>query len=239
MKYYKDLFMKGVEKVALKMGIVTKEDLIKSAVYIGQNCVINDGTRAGFGNKFIQIGCNNVIQGEVDIGNNVTIGNNNVIESGVVIGNGVTIGDNNVIKSLCRVGKKTVIENFVLLKRDTQVGDDCYIDSYVRSSGDNVIGSKVILRFGSTIARKVVVDQGAFVSPNVMTIYSKHTGEKSSGTNIGKNSFIGTAAVIGPDVHIGKNVVIGAQAYVAENCFESKTKGVYVGVPAKFKEIKK
>jgi acetyltransferase-like isoleucine patch superfamily enzyme len=63
-----------------------------------------------------------------------------------------------------------------------------------------------------------------------MTVYSKHTGEKSTGTFIKKSAFIGTAAVVGPNVTIGEGVVIGAQAYVSKDCVE---RGIYIGVPAK------
>ena len=95
------------------------------------------------------------------------------------------------------------IENFVVLKNGTKIGNNVFVDSYVRSSGDNRIGNNVTLRFGCTIAREVTVEDGVFVSPNVMTVYSKHTGEKVGGTVIGANSHIGTAAGIGPGVHAG------------------------------------
>jgi len=117
-----------------------------------------------------------------------------------------------------------------LLKKGTRIGNNCYVDSYFRSSGDNRIGNNVTLRFGSTIAREVYVDDGVFISPNVMTIYSKHTGERGTGTYIKNKAFIGTAAVIGPNVTIGEGVVIGANAYVSKDCLEE---GIYVGVPAK------
>jgi maltose O-acetyltransferase len=93
-----------------------------------------------------------------------------------------------------------------------------------------VIGNNVTLRFGSTIAREVFVEDDVFIAPNVMTIYSKHTGEKSTGTFIKKGSFIGTAAVLGPNVTIGEGVVIGAQSYVSKDCID---KGIYVGIPAR------
>lgn len=63
-----------------------------------------------------------------------------------------------------------------------------------------------------------------------MTIYSKHTGEVGTGTYIKKGAFIGTAAVIGPNVIVDEGVVIAAQAYVSKDCLE---KGTYVGVPAR------
>ena len=183
--------------------------------------------------KNVIIGENCIIKDIDNIGKNVTIGHNNVIEDGVVIGDGVSIGNNNTIMKGTIIDNDTKIEHYVLLKNYTVVGKECYVDSYFRSSGDNKIGDNVTLRFGSTIARKVYVEDDVFISPNVMTVYSKHTGEQSKGTFIKKGAFIGTAAVIGANVTIGEGVVIAAQAYVSKNCIE---KGIYIGVPAKFKK---
>lgn len=123
-----------------------------------------------------------------------------------------------------------------MLKKNTIIGKDCYVDSYFRSSGDNFIGNNVTLRFGSTIARKVFIEDNVFISPNVMTVYSTHAGDKSKGTYIKKGAFIGTAAVVGPGVFIEKQVVIGSQAYVSRDC--TTEGGIYVGVPAKFLKMR-
>ncbi len=153
-----------------------------------------------------------------------------VVHSSFKYDKGFKIGYFCVIESGCEVGSNVTLQNFVLFKKGTKIGSNVCVDSYVRSSGDNAIGNNVTLRFGSTIARKVFVNDGVFISPNVMTIYSKHTGEKSEGTYIGNDAFIGTAVVLGPNITIGKGVTIGAMAYVSKNCLEE---GVYVGVPAK------
>jgi len=127
------------------------------------------------------------------------------------------------------VGDNVTIENYVLLKSGTRIGNNVFVDSYVRSSGNNQIGNNVTLRFGSTVAKALTIEDDVFISPNVMTIYSRHTGEAVTGTVIGKGCHIGTAAVIGPGVKIVSDAVIGAQAYVSKNITEP---GVYVGVPA-------
>lgn len=167
------------------------------------------------------------------IGKNVDIGFHNIIEKDVIIGDNVNIGSHNIIMENSQIGDFCNIQHYVLLKEHTVIGSGCYIDSYVRSSGDNKIGNNVTLRFGSTIARKVFVEDGVFISPNVMTVYSKHTNEKTIGTFIKRDSYIGTAAVLGPNIIIGRDVVIAAQAYVSKDCIK---KGIYMGVPAKFKK---
>ena len=148
-------------------------------------------------------------------------------------GKNFKIGFNCVIQENCEVGDDVIIEHFVLLKKGTKIGNNVYVDSYFKSSGNNEIGNNVTLRFNSTIAREVIVEDDVFISPNVMTIYSDHEGIKHPGTVIGKGSFIGTNAVIGGNVKISPGCVVGTLSYVNNDLIEP---GIYVGTPAKFKK---
>lgn len=141
------------------------------------------------------------------------------------------MGHHCVIGEGCRVGDDVELGNFVLLKAGTVIGDRVFVDSYVKSSGQNRIGDDVILRFNATIAREVTVGDRVFVSPNVMTIYSTHEGQKVGGTVIGHDCHIGTNAVIGPGVKITPHTVVGALAYVHRSINEP---GIYVGQPARY-----
>jgi len=154
---------------------------------------------------------------------------NNIHES-FKHGNNLKIGSFNVIEEDVVVGDNVDIQNFVLLKKGTRIGDNCYVDSYFRSSGDNEIGNNVTLRFGSTIARKVFVEDGVFISPNVMTVYSLPDGTKSAETRIEKSAFIGTAAVLAPNIVIKTGSIVGANSFVNKTILE---RGVYAGNPAK------
>ena len=145
-------------------------------------------------------------------------------------GKNLKIGKFNIIEEDVMVGDNVDIRNFVLLRKGTRIGDNCYVDSYFRSSGDNYIGDGVTLRFGSTIARKVAVGDDVFISPNVMTVFSLPDGTQSSETLIGDGVFIGTAAVLGPNIKIIPGCIIGANSFVNKSCLE---RGVYVGNPAK------
>ena len=158
------------------------------------------------------------------------IRNLSIVDSSFVHGKNLKMGYFNVIKSGVKVGNNVNIQNFVLLKSKTKIGNDCFIDSYVRSSGDNRIGNNVVLRFGSTIARKVYVDDGAFISPNAMTVFSLPDGTKSNRTYIGRGVFIGTAVVLAPNITISDSCIIGANSFVNKSCHE---RGVYAGNPAK------
>jgi len=156
----------------------------------------------------------------------------NEIHSSFKHGDGLKIGKFCVIDEDVQVGNNVTIENFVLLKKGTRIGHNVFVDSYVRSSGHNVIGDNVILRYGCTIAKGVIVDNYVFISPNVMTIYSNHKGEEIEGTFIGHHCHIGTAAVIGPGVNIVPHSVVGAMAYVSRSI---DVPGIYTGIPARRK----
>jgi len=145
-------------------------------------------------------------------------------------GKNFSMGNYCIIQEGCEVGDNVRLEHFVLLKKGTKIGDDVYVDSYVKSSGSNQIGSQVTLRFNATIAREVTVEDGVFISPNVMTIYKDHEGQAHPGTLIGKGSHIGTNAVIGHAVHIAPGTVVGAMAFVNRDIEEP---GIYIGIPAK------
>jgi len=154
----------------------------------------------------------NIIHDSFKYGENLKLGNYCVIEEDVIVGDNVDI------------------QNYVLLRKGTRIGNDCYVDSYFRSSGDNEIGNNVTLRFGSTIARKVFVRDNVFISPNVMTVYSLPDGSKSEGTVIGADAFIGTAAVLAPNITISKGSIVGANSFVNKSITQ---RGVYAGNPAK------
>jgi UDP-2-acetamido-3-amino-2,3-dideoxy-glucuronate N-acetyltransferase len=154
----------------------------------------------------------------------------NIIHSTFKHGKNFKIGNFCIIEEDVSVGDNVDIQNYVLLKKGTQIGSNCYVDSYFRSSGDNVIGDNVTLRFGSTVARKVFVRNGVFISPNVMTVYSLPDGSKSAATVIGENCFIGTAAVLAPNITIKSESIIGANSFVNKSIIE---RGVYAGNPAR------
>lgn len=166
-------------------------------------------------------------------GKNVKIGEYCIIADDVKIGDNVTIGNYVHIQDGCCIGDNTKIEHYVLLKTRTIIGSDCYVDSYFKSSGNNRIGDRCTLRFNSTVAREVTVGNDVFISPNVMTIFSDHKGEKHPGTEIGDGCHIGTNAVIGPCVKIVAGAVVGSMAFVKDDINEC---GIYVGIPATLKK---
>lgn len=156
-----------------------------------------------------------------------------VISDTAKIGENVSIGPFTFIEDDVEIGANTKIGSNVFLGKGTKIGQHCNIDHYVRSSGKNHIGNRVTIRYGATIARMVTIRDNCFISPNVMTIYTTHTGKVMSGTVIGPKAFIGTAAVINGGVIVGPLVTIGAMSFVSRNCIEP---GIYVGIPARLRK---
>jgi UDP-N-acetylglucosamine acyltransferase len=157
--------------------------------------------------------------------------NNNSIDSTFKHGNNFVIGDYNVIKDDVKVGDNVEICNYVLLKKGSRVGNNCYIDSYSLSSGSNKIGNNVIVRYGTYIARNVIVEDNVFFSAGVKTIYIDQKRNKTTKkTIIGEGCFIGDNVVIMNSVHIGKHCIIGACSFINKDL---DAEGVYIGSPAK------
>lgn len=141
----------------------------------------------------------------------------NIIHPNFKHGSNFHIGVFNHIHEDCEVGDNVKIKSYVELRPQTIIGNGCYLDSSVKSSGHNLFGNNVTLRYGAIIAREVTIEDDAFVSPNVMTIYLSHVREKLGGTVIGKGAFIGTNAILGASVKIGQGSVIGSLSIV-EHC---------------------
>lgn len=154
----------------------------------------------------------NEVHSDFRHGRNLKIGKYNCIYDGVIVGNDCTI------------------RNHVELRRGTVVGDGCYLDSGVKSSGDCEIGDDVVVRYDSIIAKNVVIEDGVYISPQVMFVNVAFTKKTKRKTVVRAGAKIGTNATINDGVEIGRNVVIGAKAFVNRDCVEP---GTYVGVPAR------
>jgi UDP-N-acetylglucosamine acyltransferase len=130
-----------------------------------------------------------------------------------------------------KVGNNVEICNYVLLKPKTNIGNNCYIDSYVASSGDCIIGNNITLRYGSIIARNVIIEDNCFFAVGVKTIYLNHSANKfKNKLIIKKGCYIGNDSIIMGGITIAENCIIGAHSFINKN---TEPDGVYVGTPAR------
>lgn len=158
---------------------------------------------------------NCIISEKAKIGKNVKIGAFCIIEEGVVI------GDN------------TVLKNYVELRKDTKIGKNCYIDSRVSSSGNCIIEDNVIVRYDSIIARGVVIGEGTYICPKMMTNNLNTNKKQIGGAHIGKNVFVGTSSVLQHGITIGDNCSIGALSFVNKDLPSNE---LWYGNPARFQK---
>ena len=221
-------------------------------VFVGPGVVLNGSVEVGDntwigGNavirQHIKIGKNAVVgQGAVvikDIPTEITVVGNpaiqidylhNVIHPSFKHGQGFQIGVFNHIHEDVEVGGNVQIRSHVELRPKTKIGNSCYIDSGVKSSGLNEIGNNVILRYDTIIARNVIIEDGVFISPQVMFINVPFFEKEKKKTIIRRGAKIGTNATINDGVKIGEGVIIGAKSFVNKDCLEP---GVYVGIPVR------
>ena len=160
---------------------------------------------------------------------NLKIGTNCIISKDAKIGKNVTIGNNCILSGKVTIGDNTELKNFVELRDGTVVGNNCLLDSRVSSSGNCVIGNNVTLRYDTIIARGCEIEDNCYFSPRVMTNNLDSEKTQIGGAKFGKNTFIGTNAVIHHGLKIGNNVKIGAMSFVNTDCEDNS---VYFGIPA-------
>jgi len=145
-------------------------------------------------------------------------------------GENLQIGEYCIIEDSVIVGDNCVIKNYVELRNGTIIGDDCYIDSGVKSSGQCKIGNRVTLRYDSIIARGTIIEDDAFISPQLMTENLDLQGTPIGGAHIGKGCLIGTNVTLASGIKIANGTIIGTKANVRKDIIEP---GVYIGNPAR------
>lgn len=124
-------------------------------------------------------------------------------------------------RDLGGVFKSTISSTAQIGSYETYIEEGCNIMQHVAITNDVRIKRGTIINQLSSIGHDVVIHEFCEICPNVSI---------SGRCIIGEETFIGTGAIVLPDIKIGKNVVIGAGSLVSkdlpDNC-------VAVGVPAK------
>jgi len=163
------------------------------------------------------------IHGSFIHGDNFKCGENVIIEEDVVVGDDVKLGHN------------------VTLKSGTRILNDVTLADYVKTTGICIIGNGVGARTGACISKSVIINDNAFIGPEVMTNHTKNVMHKRNLKEVQLITRIGYGAVIGSDsslvagLTIGDNVVIAAGSNVYKDILEP---GIYGGNPIrKIKDV--
>lgn len=147
---------------------------------------------------------NVLLEGDIELGSDVSIGANSVIRN-CRIGNGVVIKENCVMEDAA-VGNGCTIGPFARIRPDTELSEDAHVGNFVEIKKSQVgSGSKVnhLTYIGDcTIGKSVNVGAG--------TITCNYDGANKHRTEIEDGAFIGSNSSLVAPVKIGAGATIGA-----------------------------
>ena len=169
------------------------------------------------------------VRGDVTAGSDCELDVNVILEGKIELGNNVSIGANNYLKNVV-IGDNTRIEPFSHLC-NAQVGANCNIGPYARLREGSVIEDAA--KVGNFVeTKKTILGKGAKASHftylgdaeigdntniGAGTITCNYDGENKHKTFVGEDSFIGTNSSLVAPVEIGKNAYVGAGSVITKD----------------------
>lgn len=174
------------------------------------------------------------VRGELIVGQDVFIDVNVVIQGKVEIGNNVVIGPGCVLKD-CRIGDGSVLKPFTLVE-DATVGEICTAGPFARLRPgaelvhDSHIGNfvemkKARLGKGSKANHLAYIgdaDVGEKVNIGAGTITCNYDGANKHKTVIEDNAFIGSDSQLVAPVTIGKGATVAAGSTITKDVAEGE-----------------
>ena len=132
------------------------------------------------------------------------------------------------------IGARTRIWAFAHVLPGAKIGEDCNICDGVFVEGDVVVGNRVTVKCGVQLWSGVVLEDDAFIGPNVTFTNdrfprSREYPDAFLKTVVREGASIGANATILPGLTIGKRAMIGAGAVVTKDV---PPNAVVVGNPA-------
>lgn len=152
-----------------------------------------------------------------------------------VIGVGAHVRSHTVIYAGNTIGKNFQTGNKVNIRELNEIGDDVSIGTLSVVEHHVKVGDKVRIHTQVFIPEYSVLEDGAWIGPNVVLTNAKYPqspNAKSSlaGPTIKKGAKIGANATILPGVIIGEHALVGAGSVVVSNVPD---RAVVVGNPAR------
>jgi len=168
--------------------IVSKKAKIDADVEIGPYAIIEDD---------VEIARDVKIYARAYICSGTAIGEGTQVHMGVILGHDPQDFAYNGEKTYLRIGKRNIIREYATVHRgtkkgtSTEIGDDNFIMSHSHAGHNCKIGNKAILANGVLLGGHVEVEDGVFVSGNVVV---------HQFCRIGKLSMVGGFSGINKDV---------------------------------------
>ncbi|MBS3952105.1 MAG: bifunctional UDP-N-acetylglucosamine diphosphorylase/glucosamine-1-phosphate N-acetyltransferase GlmU [Methylomicrobium sp.] len=159
----------------------------------------------------IEIDINVILEGSINLGNNVKIGANCIIKN-AIIHDDVEILPNCIIED-AEVGRGSRVGPFARLRPQALLADNVHIGNFVEIKKTKIAtGSKV--NHLSYIGDSVI---GSHVNIGAGTITCNYDGVNKFQTIIGDNAFIGSNSQLVAPVSIGNNATIGAGSTITKD----------------------
>ena len=169
------------------------------------------------------------IRGDIKAGSDCVIDVNVILEGSVELGNNVEIGANTIVTN-ATIGDNTKILPFSHIE-SSNIGADCSIGPYARLREGSIIEDGVkIGNFVETKKTKIGksskanhfsylgdAEIGKEVNIGAGTITCNYDGKDKHKTKIGDASFVGTNSSLVAPVNIGKNAYVGAGSTITKD----------------------
>lgn len=152
----------------------------------------------------VSIDVNVILEGQVELGNNVTIGANCYLKN-VTLAEGVTVLPNSVLED-SEVGAHSRIGPFARLRPETQLAAHTHVGNFVEIK-KSLVGEGSKVNHLSYIGDSEI---GARVNIGAGTITCNYDGANKHKTVIGDDAFIGSDTQLVAPVKVGRGATIGA-----------------------------
>ncbi len=166
--------------------------------------------------KDIEIDVNVVLEGDIQLGNNVTIGANCVLRN-VRIADDVVIQPNCVLEEAI-VGPGSTIGPFARLRPGAELVGGAHIGNFVEIK-KSIVGQGSKVNHLSYVGDATI---GAGVNVGAGTITCNYDGANKHRTVIEDNAFIGSNTALVAPVTVGAGATIGAGSVISKNAPDEK-----------------
>ncbi len=161
--------------------------------------------------KDVVIDVNNIFEGDVMLGDNVSIGPNNYINNSEINNDSVVHANSHIDGAL--IGKNSAVGPYARLRPGTRLQDNVKIGNFVEIKKSTISDySKVnhLSYIGDT-------EIGSFVNVGAGTITCNYDGANKHKTEIKDGAFIGSGVELVAPVVIGENATIGAGSTISKS----------------------